>query len=230
MRKKVVVLFAAAIAGMLALTACTSSEEGIVQSSGTQDGDIDTQAGIQSIAEAQTGSEDVSGAVSDTGGSQTAADIGNTQTGEGQEAVSGTELNAPEEGGGPAEGGEPAGDVIPDEDAQAAENDPVDPALSEAADQEDEWSGTYASDEETVTLALVDEESLSFAFAGSRISGLAVVKGHQAVYNGDDYHVVVFNLDGDTVDVSVSSEEDFDASASPLIGHYVKEQPKTAEN
>ena len=48
------------------------------------------------------------------------------------------------------------------------------------------------------------------------------MNGTQAVYNGDDHHVVVFNLSGDTVDVSVSSEEDYDASASPLNGTYTK--------
>ena len=44
----------------------------------------------------------------------------------------------------------------------------------------------------------------------------------KAVYKGDDHHDVVLNLTGDVIDVTVSSEEDFDASQSPLIGSYVR--------
>lgn len=222
MKKKVFVLFAAAVAGVLVLTSCTSSEQGTAPSSGTQNAGTGTQAGTQSVSGAVTDSGDGSSSgVSDSqasGSGQTTDNSGATQD------VSGTAQNAPEAGGGPAEDGEPVGDVIPDEDADAAENDTEDPALAEGQDQADEWSGTYIADEETVTISMIDSESISFSFAQSGISGIATVNGYQAVYNGDDHHVVVFNLNNDTVDVSVSSEEDFDASASPLIGHYVKEQ------
>lgn len=225
MKKKVFVLFAAAVAGALVLTACTSSEQGIVPSSSTQNAGTGTQDGTQSVSGALTGSGDTQssvpdGQVSESG--QMADSSGNAS--DTVQGVSGTTQNAPEAGGGPVEDGGPVGDVIPDEDAEAAENDTEDPASAEARDREDEWSGTYIEDEETVTISLIDEESISFSFAQSGISGIAKVKGYQAVYNGDDHHVVVFNLNNDTVDVSVSSEEDYDASASPLIGHYVREQ------
>lgn len=229
MKKKIFILLAVAVAGVLVLTACTSSEQGAVQSSGTQNTGSGTQTGTQSVAGVQTDSGNAPGTASGTSDGQSAGDSGDSQSvgssgnvsGTVQD-ISGTSQEAPAQGGGPAEDGEPVGEVIPDEDAAAAENDPVDPASQDAA-QEDEWSGTYISGEETVTIYQIDDETISFAFAQSGISGSAAVKGYQAVYNGDDHHVVVFNLDNDTVDVSVSSEEDYDASGSPLIGHYVKE-------
>lgn len=119
----------------------------------------------------------------------------------------------------PAEA-EPDGEIIPDEDAAAAEND-----ISGAndTDESNDWTGTYVGDEETVTIALLDEATISFAFAQSGISGTASVNDMQAVYKGDDHYVVVFNRNGTVVDVSVSNEEDYDASESPLNGTYIKE-------
>ncbi len=225
MKKKILIIFAAAVAGALVLTACTSSEQGTAPSSGTQDGNTGTQAGSQSVSGVQTGSPDSSASDasdSQVSGSGQAADNSGSVS-DGNQDISGTVQEASETGDSPEEDGEPVGDVIPDEDAEAAENDTEDPALAEGQDQGDEWSGTYIGDEETVTISMTDPESISFSFAQSGISGTAAVKDYQAVYNGDDHHVVVFNLNNDTVDVSVSSEEDYDASSSPLIGHYVRE-------
>lgn len=88
----------------------------------------------------------------------------------------------------------------------------------------DIWSGTYTDGEETVKITYIDKETISFAFSQAGISGKASVDGAQAVYNGDDHHVVVFDIQGDTVVVDVASEEDYDTSGSPLIGTYTKEQ------
>ncbi len=115
---------------------------------------------------------------------------------------------------------EPVGEIIPDEDVDAADNEGVGSDSTTAADS---WSGAYVSDDETVNIALLDETTISFAFAQSGISGTAAVNGMQAVYNGDDHYVVVFNLNGTILDVSVSNEEDYDASESPLNGTYMKE-------
>lgn len=114
----------------------------------------------------------------------------------------------------------PSGEIIPDEDAAAADNDA---AGSDSANTADSWSGSYVGDAETVSIALLNETTISFAFAQSGISGTAAVNGMQAVYNGDDHYVVVFNLNGSILEVSVSNEEDYDASASPLNGTYMKE-------
>jgi hypothetical protein len=92
------------------------------------------------------------------------------------------------------------------------------------AEDEDIWSGTYSDDDETVTVTYLDKETISFAFMQSGISGKATVDGTQAVYKGDDYHVVVFNIQGDVLTVEVASEEDYDVSGSPLIGTYTKDQ------
>ncbi len=197
MKRKAILLFAAAAAAMLALTACTSSE----------------QMGAQGGA---------AGGVSDAGSAAGANEGGDSGLTGGDEAApidagGDTSVQPVPEAGGPLEDGGPVGDVIPDEYADAAEA-----GQTESGAEADAWSGTYTGAEETLTLALMDGGNLAFSFAQSGISGTAAVNGTQAVYNGDDHHVVVFNLSGDTVDVSVSSEEDYDASASPLNGTYTK--------
>ena len=87
-----------------------------------------------------------------------------------------------------------------------------------------DWSGSYTSDEgETLTLTAIDAASISFAFANSGISGTAELDGSQAVYHGDDHHVVVFEYVEGAINVSVLSEEDYDTSESPLNGLYVSQ-------
>lgn len=114
----------------------------------------------------------------------------------------------------------PVGEIIPDEDAAAAEND-----ISGANDTDvkDNWTGAYVGEEETVTITLLDDTAISFGFSNSGITGRADVNGMQAVYKGDDHYVVVFNMNDGILDVSVSNEEDYDASESPLNGTYIKE-------
>lgn len=91
----------------------------------------------------------------------------------------------------------------------------------EQGDTADAWVGTYVSDSERVTVKKSDGDTISFSFAQSGISGTADIEQNQAVFKGDDYHVVVFSLNGTVLTVAVSSEEDFDASDSPLNGTYV---------
>lgn len=123
------------------------------------------------------------------------------------------DISAPIQGE-PGYDGEPDGEIFYDEDAEAAENE------NAAADI---WSGSYQDTDESVSVQLMDNGNISFSFAQSGISGTAEVNGTQAVFHGDDYHVVVFNVHGDTLDISVSSEEDFDTSSSPLNGTYTKQ-------
>lgn len=179
-----------ASAAVLALTACSSAQKSDPKESGSTQ-NIAGEAVIQQAADS-TGTD---GSVSVPDASQT-PDSGDTAGAAAEE--------------------EPVGDIIPDEDAEAAKQE-------NAGDTSDAWTGAYVGEEETVSIALLDESSLSFSFAQSGISGTASVNGMQAVYNGDDHYVVVFNLNGDVLDVSVSNEEDYDASESPLIGTYVKE-------
>lgn len=145
------------------------------------------------------------------------------------QSVSGTaqgEMAAPTQpqGGGeaPVQGGT-AQTEAPVEETQEASIPTIDTQTEAPAGETDMWSGTYVGENDTVTLSKTSETALYFAFAQSGISGTAELNGYQAVYRGDDHHVVVFNINGTILDVSVSSEEDFDASGSPLIGTYVRE-------
>ena len=222
MKHKVLVLMTAAVTGMLVLTACTSSENVSTQSPSSQN-TSNTQSGSQSVSGIQVSQSDAvesfdlpEGINGDTSapGTVSGGEAGTTGSGTGD----GTAAQ-----GGPVEDGGPVGDVIPDEDAAAAENDTSDPASEGESEIDDQWAGTYVGEEETVTITRLDEDTISFVFTEAGISGTATLNGYQAVYKGDDYHDVVFNLDKDTIDVTVSSEEDYDSSESPLIGHYVRE-------
>ena len=217
MKRKLLLVLAVAAAGMLMLTACTSSENGKTEGTGdksdtqTVEGTVTGTDSVQNGSDVQSSDE----AAADTSSDSAAA--GNAASGNGSEGTGVSadntqgEIYAPE----PGEPGydEPDGEIVPDEDADAAE-------AANAA--QDIWSGNYSSAAESVTITLNDDGTFAFSFAQSGIYGTAEVNGTQAVYHGDDYHVVVFNVNGDTVEISVSSEEDFDASASPLNGSYTR--------
>lgn len=194
MKRKFLGFMAVVLAGALLLTACATSEEKDTS------GGIGTGTGNSGQTQTQAPAQNVSG---------TAVDGGEAGTGTADGSASGAADSAAEN--------EPSG-AAGQEDPAAEKDDAQD-----AAQGSDIWSGTYVGAEETVTLAKMDDESVSFAFAQSGIAGTAKVSGSQAVYNGDDHHVIVFNVNDTILDVSVSSEEDFDASESPLIGTYVRE-------
>lgn len=226
MKKKLFILAAVAAAGVLVLSGCTSSESETAQSvSGTQTGG-NTGAGSISDNQGSTGNDDAASA-QDVSGVQIAGS-GTDGTATSGGSVSGDDA-APAQAGTPVEDGGPVGEVIPDEyaDGDTGETEETEEteAESSAGITGDIWSGTYAGEEETLTISYLDEKSISFAFSQAGISGTAQVDGYQAVYKGDDHYVVVFNVNNDinTVEVTVSNEEDYDASGSPLIGTYVKE-------
>ena len=107
---------------------------------------------------------------------------------------------------------------LSDEQLGALEEDP------DGAEDTEGWSGTYLNEnDETLTVSVVDTETISFAFTNSGISGMAALDGNQATYKGDDYHIVVFDFAGTDIKVSVLSEEDYDTSASPLNGVFVRQ-------
>lgn len=214
MGRKVLSAFAAAAAGILFLTACTSSDTGLVPEGGAGNTSGSVQTGIQEQPAAQQQSPD-------GGQAQPGADV-----------QSGTQEGAAAPDSGAAAGDLPGGSA---ENIPAAPEPPMTEQSSEQISEqtseltsespvlEDYWSGVYVSDQETVTVALADAGNISFSFAQSGISGTASVDGHQAVFRGDDYHVVVFNVDDDIMTVSVSSEEDYDTEDSPLNGTYVRQ-------
>lgn len=190
----------------ICLTACTSSEEiaqdvrsesygnGGAGDSGSADGAA--QPGVSQNAGGDAGTSDVPQG-SDAGGGTTDASGDGTQ--DAAAGSSQTETGAAEE---------------------TRTETPADSAGDKAA--EDIWSGTYASEQETVTISLIDAESFSFAFTNSGIASVAEVDGDTAVYRGDDHHNVVFGMNEGVLNITVSSEEDYDASASPLNGTYIR--------
>lgn len=195
MKRKFLGVMAVVLAGALMLTACATSKE--------KDAQGGAPAGAGSAGQTQTPTQTEAPAQNVSGTTVDGGDAAGSGTADG--------------GAGNAVQGEPSGS-----DGQGAPGTAEDPS-QDAAQSSDIWSGTYVGAEETVTLAKLDDESVSFAFAQSGIAGTAKVSGSQAVYKGDDHHVIVFNVNDTVLDVSVSSEEDFDASESPLIGTYVRE-------
>ena len=216
--KKWTGLAATAAAAVLLLSACTSPEqENTNDSKGTEAVSVGTVVNHENTSQEQG---DVGVPENGSGSAQTE---GNSAGGDLYGAGVDTNPQAPQEQGDPVEE-EPDGIVISDEDAEAAMSENLDQDGSDTAaeSQEDSWSGTYMAENETLTVTKTDDSTLSIAFAESGISGTAVIEGMRAVYKGDDHHDVVLNLTGDVIDVTVSSEEDFDASQSPLIGSYVR--------
>lgn len=222
MKRKVLLTLALAITGMIVLAGCTSSEQNNVQPSGVQNTNPKTQTG--------TGTQTSNGQITSDQTANTAGgqDVFSAESTDGTQGMvpqpDGSVQGAAGESGTAADGSEPHGEVIPDDAAASAENDPVDPAQEESTEASDGWSGTYVGENETVTLKKLDDTQLHFSFSESGITGTANIKEAQAVYNGDDHHVVIFTIHDDMVDVDVTSEEDYDASESPLIGHYIKEK------
>ena len=203
MKKKVAALAALALAGVMILTACSSSEQESDQQSAAKNDTIKngTEVQTEEPLQAVSGTQSVSGtAVSVAGESGSTSDATATAPAQSETAAAGGTQTAQTS------------------DMAATEKE----TESESADG-DIWSGTYVADDETLTIAMAEDTQISFSFADAGISGVADVRGSQAVYKGDDHYVIVFNINGTLVDVSVSSEEDYDASDSPLIGTYVKD-------
>lgn len=203
MKKKAAALAALALAGVMILTACSSSEQESDQQSAAKNDTIKngTEVQTEEPLQAVSGTQSVSGtAVSVAGESGSTSDATATAPAQSETAAAGGTQTAQTS------------------DTAATEKE----TESESADG-DIWSGTYVADDETLTIAMAEDTQISFSFAEAGISGVADVRGSQAVYKGDDHYVIVFNINGTLVDVSVSSEEDYDASDSPLIGTYVKD-------
>ena len=203
MKKKVAALAALALAGVMILTACSSSEQESDQQSAAKNDTIKngTEVQTEEPLQAVSGTQSVSGtAVSVAGESGSTSDATATAPAQSVTAAAGGTQTA-----------QTSGTAATEKETE-----------SESADG-DIWSGTYVADDETLTIAMAEDTQISFSFAEAGISGVADVRGSQAVYKGDDHYVIVFNINGTLVDVSVSSEEDYDASDSPLIGTYVKD-------
>ena len=203
MKKKVAALAALALAGVMILTACSSSEQESDQQSAAKNDTIKSGTEVQTEEplQAVSGTQSVSGtAVSVAGESGSTSDATATAPAQSETAAAGGTQTA-----------QTSGTAATEKETE-----------SESADG-DIWSGTYVADDETLTIAMAEDTQISFSFAEAGISGVADVRGSQAVYKGDDHYVIVFNINGTLLDVSVSSEEDYDASDSPLIGTYVKD-------
>ena len=203
MKKKAAALAALALAGVMILTACSSSEQESDQQSAAKNDTIKSGTEVQTEEplQAVSGTQSVSGtAVSVAGESGSISDATAAAPAQSETAAAGETQTA-----------QTSGTAVTEKETE-----------SESADG-DIWSGTYVADDETLTIAMVEDTQISFSFAEAGISGVADVRGSQAVYKGDDHYVIVFNINGTLLDVSVSSEEDYDASDSPLIGTYVKD-------
>lgn len=248
MRRKALLLAAVACVGMLILTACTAAGSpnanqkntgSLAENESQAADDSQENAGLDAGSTSGT-TQEISGTVtsgfgstgsgSSTGSGNSSGSTGTAVAGYGSGA-SGT-ASGGTGGSGSSSTDQPAGGASESQKESTSEEDVAGEFHfggqdgsedSGTADKEDIWSGTYTADEESVTIVYLDEETLSFSFSQAGISGQAEVNGSQAVYRGDDYYLVVFNVSNGVLDVSVSSEEDYDASGSPLIGTYIKQ-------
>ncbi len=225
MKKRMGIFMTAAFAAAV-LTACTQADSGN-SSAGTGSNSNSAVSGSGTIASSGGNGE---GTAEQAGGGS----AGDTSlAGAGGTAEAGGEIPgaAAADDGMAFEGGVSVEDeeeqeteaFAPEENLSDEQLDALEEQTDQTADNEG-WAGTYQNEnDETLTVSMVDARTISFSFANAGISGSAALDGNQATYNGDDYHVVVFNYSGTDIKVSVLSEEDFDASESPMNGVYVRE-------
>lgn len=92
-----------------------------------------------------------------------------------------------------------------------------------------DWNGTFSKGDEQVVLAAADSTSFEFQFASSGIAGVARVKEspNSATFTGDDNNIIVFTLNGDTLNVSVLDPESSAAASSVLNGTYTLQKQET---
>lgn len=226
MKKRTGIFMMAALTAVV-LTACTQADSGssgaatgnaASAGSGTieaaGDGGVVAGSGEQSTGQDGTVVVNNEGAGTVTDRSETAADSTGDEVSQGELGFEGgvsvedeieTDASVEEE-------------ILSDEELEAMTEDPNAPM------QDDGWVGSYMNEnEEILTISAVDETTVTFAFTNAGIAGTAELEGNQAVYHGDDYHVAVFEYAGTDIKVSVLSEEDYDASGSPLNGVYVRQ-------
>ncbi|MDD2958657.1 MAG: hypothetical protein PHE06_04645 [Lachnospiraceae bacterium] len=181
-------------------------------SQGTSDG---SGAGTDGTASG-SGSAVSDGTVSVTGTAETAGNAGTAGT-EGNTDANGAVQNEDAETEADSTGAETE-ENYSDEDYDAVNNGTTSESASEG------WSGTYTSESgEILTISIQDAETINFSFTTAGIAKTAELDGNRATYHGDDQHVTVFDYSGNTVVVTVLSEEDFDASDSPLNGTYTRQ-------
>lgn len=240
MRRKLLTILLAVTAAFV-LTACTQSDSGssaaggAVASSGSGSGTVTangmgngTGDGAGSGSAAANGSgngysdgtasgdyvfvEDGGAFIPENGGAQTySTESGSAAGGE-------TEVVQAEDGEADTESVQ-VEENYTDEEFDALNSESESESISAS-----EWNGVYTSEEgETVTISGKDEKNIAFTFTNAGITGTAELKGNQAVYTGDDHHLVVFEYVDSVIEVSVLSEEDYDTSESPLNGTYISQ-------
>ena len=147
MKKKAAALAALALAGVMILTACSSSEQESDQQSAAKNDTIKNGTEVQTEEPLHTvsGTQSVSGtAVSVAGESGSASDATATAPAQSETAAAGETQTA-----------QTSGTAVTETKSETE---------SESADG-DIWSGTYVADDETLTIAMAEDTQISFSFA-----------------------------------------------------------------
>ena len=164
------------------------------------------------------GSGQKAGQPSAQGAGQKAGQPAAQITGQTAQSVSGTTTSAPAPQATDAAATQPqAGTAGTDISAQDA-SDYYNPDAAAAAEA---FSGEYtrSDGEETVAIDLVNDNEIRFQFLSSGIGAYAPAAGNTAVYNGEDGYTITFEVDGDTLAVSVGGEG---GASSPMNGIYFR--------
>ena len=177
------------------------------------------QSANQSAAQPSAQSTDQkAGQPSAQGSGQKAGQPAAQITGQTAQSVSGTTTSAPAPQATDAAAAQPqAGTAGTDISAQDA-SDYYNPDAAAAAEA---FSGEYtrSDGEETVAIDLVNDNEIRFQFLSSGIGAYAPAAGNTAVYNGEDGYTITFEVDEDTLAVSVGGEG---GASSPMNGIYFR--------
>ncbi len=116
-------------------------------------------------------------------------------------------------------GGQDEGDAADEDGTGSVIEDPEE----EMPQAEGGWHGAYLCENngESLLVNLSDDGAqVQFTFENAGIAGTADLNGNTAVYHGDDQADVVFSLSGETITVSVQSQEDYGEINSVVNGTY----------
>lgn len=231
MMKKRIRLFLAAGAAAAVLTACTRADTdnggmaGSAAPSQTQSAANTDSQGTEAAETSPAQDLSVTGGETEGGDTlnglteETGAAGGQTELA--QEPAQESETMGTEDTAAGTEAGTEPESLLVEENYSDEEFDAMNE--TEGGELAADWNGTFTSAEgETLSITPADETHIAFAFLNAGVSGEAEVDGNQAVYYGDDYHMVVFSYVEGAVEVSVLSEEDYDTSGSPMNGTYTR--------
>lgn len=205
-----------------------SSEQTASAAEGTTAGTPQAQPGFGQGSQSQASSSGAAQNVSGTTTPTASAQARSARPASGQQA---TAQQASTQGASTQQAGAQAADLPggtaatasqPQAGGQAPVQDAadLDPGAGDAAES---FTGEFEKSDgtESVVIALINDNLISFQFANSRIGSTAPASGNSAIYYGDDGYSISFDVAGDTLGVIIGGEGGEDSGMNGIYYRVV---------